>query len=151
VAETSRAQQKAKEAAAAVDAVSSAAQQLGAVDTATNNTLGSLTAAAAALNTIAAPKDGTGSIKGPGGSDRQQQPSVWDLKGRIEQHKQKVGMDFQGHQLQSWSLRPVFHAAGSPMVEFLCSLYHKPLIMQAQHRGAQLRGDYLCRRGYPCS
>jgi hypothetical protein len=94
VAETSRAQQKAKEAAAAVDAVSSAAQQLGAVDTATNQTLGSLAAAAAALNTIAAPKEGTGSGKGQGGAaDKQQAPSVWDLKGRIEQHKQKVGCD----------------------------------------------------------
>lgn len=93
VAETSRAQQKAKEAAAAVDAVSSAAQQLGAVDTATNQTLGSLAAAAAALNTIAAPKEGTGSGKGHGGEDKQQAPSVWDLKGRIEQHKQKVGLE----------------------------------------------------------
>lgn len=112
-----------------MDAVSSAAQQLGAVDTATNNTLGSLTAAAAALNTIAAPKDGTGSIKGQGGSDRQQQPSVWDLKGRIEQHKQKVRMDLVWHQLQS--LRPVFHAADSHTVESICSLLHQPLVMQA--------------------
>jgi hypothetical protein len=92
VAETSRAQQKAKEAAAAVDAVSSAAQQLGAVDTATNQTLGSLTAAAAALNTIATAKEGESSNNGHGSGDKQQLPSVWDLKGRIEQHKQKVGI-----------------------------------------------------------
>jgi hypothetical protein len=90
VAQTSRAQQKAKEAAAAVDAVSSAAQQLGAVDTTTNQTLGSLTAAAAALNTIATSKDGTGSVNGQGANSKPQLPSMWDLKGRIEQHKQKV-------------------------------------------------------------
>lgn len=97
VAQTSRAQQKAKEAAAAVDAVSSAAQQLGAVDTATNQTLGSLAAAAEALNTIAGAKEGhAGAAAGhhAGGAGKQQLPSVWDLKGRIEQHKQKVG---RGH------------------------------------------------------
>jgi hypothetical protein len=94
VAETSRAQQKAKEAAAAVDAVSSAAQQLGAVDSTTNQTLGSLAAAAAALNTIATPKEGAGSAKGHARSEEEHLPSVWDLKGRIEQHKQKVcGLD----------------------------------------------------------
>jgi hypothetical protein len=92
VAQTSRAQQKAKEAAAAVDAVSSAAQQLGAVDTTTNQTLGSLTAAAAALNTIATSKDGAGSANGQGPNSKPQLPSMWDLKGRIEQHKQKVSV-----------------------------------------------------------
>lgn len=91
VAESSRAQQKAKEAAAAVDAVSTAALQLGAVDSTTNQTLGSLEAAAASLSAIVGPRNGSdGSSGGHGGSDRQQQPSVWDLKGRIEQHKQKV-------------------------------------------------------------
>lgn len=94
VAETSRAQQKAKEAAAAVDAVSTAAQQLGAVDTTTNQTLGSLAAAAAALNTITAVKDSAPSSKGHGGVERQQHPRMWDLKGRIEQHKQKVRVEW---------------------------------------------------------
>ncbi|WIA21553.1 hypothetical protein OEZ85_000749 [Tetradesmus obliquus] len=82
VAEASRAQQKAKEAAAAVDAVSNAAQQLSNVTSNTNNTLGALTAAAEALNTIAA-KNGSGS--GAGDSH-----SMWDLKGRLEDHKAKV-------------------------------------------------------------
>lgn len=73
-----------------MDAVSSAAQQLGAVDTTTNQTLGSLTAAAAALNTIATSQDGAGSANGQGPNSKPQLPSMWDLKGRIEQHKQKV-------------------------------------------------------------
>lgn len=100
MAQTSRAQQKAKEAAAAVDAVSSAAQQLGAVDTTTNQTLGSLAAAAAALNTITAPKDSVGGAKGQGASGKQQLPAVWDLKGRIEQHKQKVRWGLVGYGLR---------------------------------------------------
>eukprot|EP00775_Hariotina_reticulata_P003815 gene3815-4072_t len=84
VVETNRAQQKAKEAQAAVEAVNTAAQQLSTVSN-TNSTLGTLAAAAAALSTI--------SNASSHGADGSGSHPVWDLKSRLEERKQKAAED----------------------------------------------------------
>jgi amino acid permease len=90
VAEAAHAQIKAKEAAAAISAVQDAAQHLGSMRRTANQTLGALEAAAAALSAVAnasAAADGRAAVAGAAPH------ALWDIQGRIAEHKQKAAED----------------------------------------------------------